>query len=218
MRARARCAGLGTLSWPKGSARFNIIDRWISLRSLRAVLRLRLMRLVFLLGTCACLFVCLSFGCAGGDTSIENTHDVCQKLVLSPAADASEAELASIDAAAGLWNEAAGAHLTRDEDALAPSVPIAFERSSLAFFGVYDDENAKLIINRAISDDRERTITIAHELGHVFGLPHIERSERLSLMNTANLTQPPTSEDVAAVFSLWGDCRLRASGITAAAP
>jgi len=48
--------------------------------------------------------------------------------------------------------------------------------------------------------------SVAHELGHAFGLVHVPQSERTSLMNPGNISTPPTVEDQAALAALWGTC------------
>jgi len=75
--------------------------------------------------------------------------------------------------------------------------------------GVYDDERGVVFINRKITEGHGRAVTVAHELGHAFGLPHVVESERASLMNPANTSIEPTGDDVAALRALWGNCADR---------
>jgi predicted Zn-dependent protease len=48
-------------------------------------------------------------------------------------------------------------------------------------------------------------VTIAHELGHTFGLWHVHPSTRRSVMNPGNTTITPTERDVDSVRALWGN-------------
>jgi predicted Zn-dependent protease len=63
-----------------------------------------------------------------------------------------------------------------------------------------------VLVNRAITDRAELAIVVAHELGHAFGLVHIDVATRASLMNPGNLTTPPTDADQRALEALWGAC------------
>jgi hypothetical protein len=63
------------------------------------------------------------------------------------------------------------------------------------------------MINRAITDRATIAIVIAHELGHVFGLAHVEAVTRISLMNPGNVTTPPTAADQLTLEAQWGTCR-----------
>ena len=61
-------------------------------------------------------------------------------------------------------------------------------------------------INEAIEDDRARAVTVAHEMGHAFGLFHVAAEERASLMNPGNLSVGLTPADVETLIGLWGSC------------
>jgi hypothetical protein len=141
-----------------------------------------------------------------GDTVFDIVFDPCQPLVVVPADDTSPAERASIEAAVAMWNERAGSRLVFDDVAGAPRLPIGFEDAPGAFYGVYEDELGRILINRRLSDSSERTITIAHEVGHAFDLRHVDRDERTSLMNTPNLTTELQDGDVEVLRALWGAC------------
>jgi hypothetical protein len=131
------------------------------------------------------------------------TFDPCNTIVVVPAADASAAERASIDAAIALWRGRAGVTVTTDEVPGAPHVGVLFRQAPLAFFGVYERET--VVINRGLDDGAARTIVVAHELGHAFGLVHV--SDRTSVMVPGNTTVPPGAVDQQALATLWGACR-----------
>jgi hypothetical protein len=141
-----------------------------------------------------------------GDTRIDITFDPCEPLVLEPAADATDEERASIARAIAMWNALIGGRLTMDEVPGARRLPVSFEEAPGSFYGVYEDEQGAILVNRRLEDDRERSITIAHELGHAFGMFHVDRDEATSVMNTANLTVAPQPFDADAIAALWGAC------------
>jgi hypothetical protein len=60
------------------------------------------------------------------------------------------------------------------------------------------------VVNRRLSNPSDRAITVAHELGHALGLPHI--NDRESVMNSGNLEVLPLSEDADDLRDLWGAC------------
>jgi hypothetical protein len=136
---------------------------------------------------------------------MDHTYDPCAGLTLVTASDRAE-ELESIDRALELWNQAGNLRLTREIQPDFPTLSIDFEVASPASRGLYDDERGIVIVNRAIVDDDVRTITVAHELGHSFGLWHVSPDERRSLMNPQNQSLGPTPEDVARVRALWASC------------
>lgn len=136
---------------------------------------------------------------------MEHTYDPCAGLTLVTT-NAREDELESVDRALALWNEAGGFRLTREIQPGFSALKIEFEVASEASRGLYDDERGVVIVNRAIQDEHVRTITVAHELGHSFGLWHVSPDERRSLMNPQNKSLGPTEEDVASVRALWASC------------
>lgn len=137
--------------------------------------------------------------CGGtADSTIEITHDPCAGVAL--AGGTTEVQQAGIAGALALWT-GGGVRLSGD----GAEIPVLFEPASQAFRGVYDDELGIIRINDAIEDLDPLSIVIAHELGHAFGLVHV--TDRPSLMNPSNVTQPPTDEDRLAVQALWGACQ-----------
>ncbi|HEY8428435.1 MAG TPA: hypothetical protein VIL20_08685 [Sandaracinaceae bacterium] len=153
------------------------------------------------------LLAALSTSCAAatGEAPIELVFDPCG-LRVAVASDARAPERASVDAALTAWNEAAGLALSRADASAPGAVTIRFEPSIPAFFGVYDDTDGSITINRTIDDDRRRTVVIMHELGHAFGLTHVPREIEASLMNPGNTTVAPTDGDVERLRALWGRC------------
>jgi hypothetical protein len=121
------------------------------------------------------------------------------------------AQEAAVGAALALWNAAAGLDLALDATA-APTkkrIPAVFEDTAV-FHGFYDDQHGVVYLNERLGASTQ-TIVAAHELGHSFGLVHVERSERPSLMNPGNLDIGPSAEDAAALLPLWGKCASRAT-------
>ncbi len=145
-------------------------------------------------------------GPAEHDPVFDVTYDPCLPVVVEPVGTLRDSELASIDLALTMWNAAGPLQLTRQEIADAPRLPVRFEKGAPFVNGYYDDEIGEIIINRSLTDSRQRTITIAHELGHAFGLRHIARHKRRSLMNSGNLETPLTESDVDLVVQRWEGC------------
>ncbi len=141
--------------------------------------------------------------CGTGDTTIDITHDPCGGIALDGGTTATQR--AGLDGALRLWSDH-GVMLTGND---LTTIAVVFEPASGAFRGVYDDEHGVIHINDAIADSGPLEIVIAHELGHAFGLPHI--TDRPSLMNPANLSQPPNDLDREAIEALWGRCSISAS-------
>jgi hypothetical protein len=143
-------------------------------------------------------------GCAApGDEALDVVFDPCGSA-LAPAGDTLARERAAVVAAAEIWNDALGADLAIVAPDAPDALPIRFEEAAPLFRGIYLDEEGAVVINRSIADDGARAIAIAHELGHAFGMWHVE--DRPSVMNPGNLTTGPTADDVAALTARWGAC------------
>ena len=149
----------------------------------------------------------LLFACGTStDPPIATTFDVCLPIVVD-APEATEDELASLDDAMAMWRDHGVAGLSRAASSSDAHVVLRFQSAAANFHGLYDDAAGVIYVNTALTDRRARAITIAHELGHSFGLFHIARDERESVMNPANLSVAPDAADTAAVQAIWGDCR-----------
>jgi len=156
------------------------------------------------------LVAALLGGCAAdeGDHTLQFVFDPCEAVALVPAPGAGADEVASLDRAVEMWQRMGLTGLARAEPGAAPRsgrvLEVRFETAAQVFYGVYDDEVGVVFINRRLSDDHARAVTIAHEVGHAFGLPHI--SGRDSVMNPKNLVHEPNAEDAAELHAMWGDC------------
>lgn len=154
----------------------------------------------------------MSSGCFGSggpaDTTIDIVFDPCAPLVLDLPADNPAAKASTQDAIA-MWNHVATLQVTLAPTSGAPIIPITFEDAAAAFRGIYLDESGEIVINQRITDRRALAVTIAHELGHAFGLAHIAAAKRPSVMNPGNSSQAPNPDDAAALARLWGGCARR---------
>jgi len=158
------------------------------------------------------LCVSLLSACGEPASSIQGgvTFDPCQPLAVMPDATATVAQRQAIADGIALWNAAAGTRLSvgggaPDPQATAPipSLPLHYQSAAAPFHGLYDPPTGQVFINDDL-DGHPREVTIAHEVGHSFGLLHVPGSERPSLMNPGNLVNEPTSADVATLAALWG--------------
>lgn len=165
--------------------------------------------LVFVLGTAAAAAACDS---APADDVIDMTFDVCAPMALR-APDATEAQRAAIEEAAALWRRRGFTGVGAADTPGTPGLTFYFESANPASFGYYADEEGVIYINSDLSDP-QRSIVIAHELGHAFGLWHVPKDERPSVMNPGNLTITPNDADQDAVEGLWGMCGAAATPVT----
>lgn len=136
---------------------------------------------------------------------MDQTFDVCETVVLDVEGATAE-QRASVADAIGLWRAMGIGNLTVEPVTDAPRIAVVFKDAAAPFHGYYDDERAIVYVNATIDESSARAITIAHELGHAFGLWHIE--DRISVMNSGNLTIAPTDEDRRDIEALWGTCSV----------
>ena len=137
------------------------------------------------------------------------TFDPCQPLPVVLAPGTRSDERARAMAGLELWNEVLHPSLRVGDQASGPHLLLRFEDVAAAGFGHYDVITGEVLIN-ARMDPAAQVITVAHELGHAFGLRHVDA--RPSVMNSGNLDVMPTQEDAAAVTALWGTCVWPSSG------
>ncbi|HUS65464.1 MAG TPA: hypothetical protein VMZ28_13020 [Kofleriaceae bacterium] len=139
-----------------------------------------------------------------GDDTLEVVFDVCQPISLIASDDATVAERRGIEQAAAMWTALAPYPLAGGDDA--QRIEVVFQDAAAAFHGFYDDQRGIVFVNRGLTDEHQRAVTVAHELGHSFGLLHIETRARASVMNPANLVIEPNADDADALAALWGEC------------
>jgi hypothetical protein len=168
--------------------------------------------------------VLLPLGAGCGDASSSAVvgavrFDPCRPLALLVDVGTSAPRVAGVRAAADLWNQAAGSLLSvagatptagpAGAPPAAPSadapatLPVHFEVAAAPSHGYFDPVLGQVLINDDLVS-RSLAVTIAHEVGHAFGLVHV--SGRPSVMNPGNLDVEPNAGDVAALNALWGRC------------
>lgn len=122
------------------------------------------------------------------------------------------AQEAGARAAIDLWNRGASTRLTvsqvsRADGAAAlpvsPTMPLHFQRAAAPSHGYFDEGTGQILINDDLTS-RSLAVTIAHEIGHAFGLVHA--SGRPSVMTPGNLDVEPTDGDFAVLADIWGPC------------
>src|SRR6185369_7850216 len=158
----------------------------------------------------AAIALAAACGCASETPhALRRTFDACAPLRLtSDAASALRAD--AIARGMGMWNTLAATRLEAGPEGPAPGsagdaaalpvapavVPLRFQSAAPPFHGLYDDDAAVIYINDDLDGNPPAlAITIAHEVGHAFGLLHVPPEARASLMNPGNLTVEPTAAD-----------------------
>lgn len=147
--------------------------------------------------------------CTGssGDDQLDVVFDVCGPITVVTSAS-SPAQTAAIDEAIELWRAHGVPAITRGLAGDEPSIEIRFEDAARNFHGVYEDEVGVIFINSGLTGE-DQAVTVAHEMGHAFGLWHIEPDDRISVMNPGNLHITPTPADELALVDVWGTCAAR---------
>jgi hypothetical protein len=165
-------------------------------------------------------------GCGGdpGPSGPAVLFDACQPLVLLADPAATSAQSAGVAAGIGFWNAAARTKLTlasaadgasagplaaSPPEAASPdggtplTLPVHFQQAAAPVHGLYDAPNGQIYINDDLTD-HQLAVTLAHEVGHAFGLVH--RTDQPSLMNPSNLMIEPQPVDIDTLETRWGAC------------
>ena len=168
------------------------------------------------------LLLIFSAGCGeaspGQAASAPLRFDACAPLAIALDPSATENQTRGARAALDLWNGAARTELSLDAmgAAAAPSVPmipLRFQRAAAPSHGFYDPSAGVIYVNEDLSAPTlagALAVTIAHEVGHAFGLPHV--GDRPSVMTAGNLDVEPNAGDVEALAAIWGRCGAVAEG------
>ena len=147
----------------------------------------------------------LTAACGGSDEPEPEgpavVHAPCGPLVITPSSDLSAMQRDAVENGLKLWNALGFTQLATSGEG-AP-VTLHFAKAAPFFHGYYDPKSGEVYVNTSMTDPAEIAVVVAHELGHAMGLPHVEPSERTSVMNPGNLTVTPTSADNAL---LSGSC------------
>lgn len=139
------------------------------------------------------------------DGHLDVIFDVCAPIAVSaPGIDAARA--AAIEQGLASWRDRGVGSLTFGPADDVAVIEIRFEDAAPAFHGYYDDELGVIYLNTSLVDRAQLAVTVAHELGHAFGLWHVSSEHRSSVMNPGNLWTAPTASDAAELALLWGTC------------
>lgn len=168
----------------------------------------RLAASLILISACSFAIGCGAGNALSGDGP-DIAFDACAPLTLLTDAGLTDGQAAGIAAAMPLWNDRAGTHLMMGADPQvvpgATGLPIHFQTAGAPFHGLYDAPSGQVFINTDLSG-ASLAVTIAHEIGHAFGLVHVPADQRTSVMNPNNLVVEPTPEDVDTLATRWGGC------------
>ena len=118
-----------------------------------------------------------------------------------------DAQAARIRAAIALWNERAGTRLTVAVDRGEPGSR-STSRPPRPLSTASTTRERQVFINTDLAGEA-LAITIAHEIGHAFGLSHVPAGQYASVMNPNNLFVEPTPEDVGTLAMRWGSPLLQ---------
>jgi len=157
----------------------------------------------------ATLIVCLGIlpACTSSDT-IDTVYDPCSALTVVVDDDISDEQIAGIERAIELWGNVLPAQITIGSGPKArDALPIRFEPGEPFYRGMYWDAIGEISIASDRLAPKDYGLAIAHELGHAFGLLHVAKNERLSVMNVGNLEIAPTEQDATNVRARWPSCQ-----------
>jgi hypothetical protein len=143
-------------------------------------------------------------GCDDGPQHFWMVFDPCDPLILEPEAVTDE-QLAAIERAIAMWNDVAEVNVgfTGPVDARRLRLEVI---ETEWYMGRFDDLEGEIEIASRVTDMDVFSIVVAHELGHAFGLYHVDAGDRVSVMNKGNKDVPPNPGDVDVLAHMWGSC------------
>ncbi len=171
------------------------------------------------------LVILSTAGCIATDDVIDVVFDPCSPtmVTVSSSVDAGETldprHVVAIEQAIVLWSsvlpisakwsDASEQPSSLEVDiqpAHEPSVLfVSFRELSPILNGTYRDEEGEILVNNQL-EENEQAVTLAHEMGHAFGLLHVGTDSRPSVMNAGNTTTAPTVEDAELLRTMWSSC------------
>lgn len=147
-------------------------------------------------------------GACAADQTVDTAFDPCSQLRITVSSDADPADAKVVDAAMQMWSHVLAVQYELvDDDGTADVLRVHFLAGDSFFRAIYWDNIGKVEVSRDRLAPENYPIALAHELGHSFGLLHVDAKARPSVMNVGNLTVEPTSEDAAQVRARWAACR-----------
>lgn len=153
------------------------------------------------------LLLLVSVSACAADTTVDVMYDPCSPLTISVAPDLGADEASGVQAAIEAWARVLPVAITIGTGPRADAVlPLHFETGDTFYRAMYWDKQGTISISRDHLAPAEYGIAIAHELGHAFGLLHVDPDERPSVMNVGNVEVAPNEADAAAVRALWTSC------------
>jgi predicted Zn-dependent protease len=159
----------------------------------------------------AALLLALAPACSP-DSTIDITFDPCSHLAILPLDGTKAAEVQAIEDAVAAWSQVIPARIDVDAAAGDGALTVSFESGDTPFRAMYFDHWGEIMVSRDKLAPGDYALALAHELGHAFGLQHVDQSERPSVMNVGNLSISPTEEDGLAVTALWQSCVVPPGG------
>lgn len=153
------------------------------------------------------LAAALALSACATNQDVETTFDPCSPIAI--AVDSAHAEdVDAVTAALDAWGRVLPVQATATTGApVSGELAVRFLDGEQPVRGIYWDAIGVVEISRDMLAPSTYSVAVAHELGHAFGLVHVDAGERPSVMNVGNTTIEPTPEDAALVLAKWASCR-----------
>jgi hypothetical protein len=138
---------------------------------------------------------------------VDTVFDPCSPLTIMPGSDTQAHEIQGIEDAILAWDRVLPTRIDiGDPVDDSPVISIYFDPGDTFYRALYLDKRGEILVSRDRLSADDLGLAIAHELGHAFGLLHVSKDERPSVMNVGNLEFLPSAEDSHLVSDLWAAC------------